>query len=104
MSFAFKNFLKISLKILLISRHLFYQSGLIFGCIVYKPSIKIPDLCQSVQKYIFFKKCFVLKYGLVSPTYIYKYYNIIFSHNKGNFKTIYVLTCILALITSLFKP
>ena len=44
-------------------------------------------------------------YGLVSPTYIYKYYNIIFSHNKGNFKkAIYVLACILALITSLFKP
>jgi len=33
MSFAFKNFLKISLKILLIFLHLFYQSGLIFGCI-----------------------------------------------------------------------
>jgi len=32
-SFAFKNFLKISLKILLIFLHLFYQSGLIFGCI-----------------------------------------------------------------------
>ena len=43
-------------------------------------------------------------YGLVSPTYIYKYYNIIFLHNKRNFKTIYVLACILALITSLFKP
>jgi hypothetical protein len=66
---------------LLIFRHLFYQSGLIFGCIFipqgYKPSIKIPDLRQNVQKYIF-KKCFVLKYGLVSPIYIYKYYNIIF--------------------------
>jgi hypothetical protein len=50
-----KNFLKISLKILLIFRHLFYQSELIFGCIFYKPSIKIPDLRQSVQKYIFLK-------------------------------------------------
>ena len=25
-------------------------------------------------------------YGLVSPIYIYKYYNILFSHNKENFK------------------
>jgi len=77
MSFAFKNFLKISLKILLIFLHLFYQSGLMFGCIFYKPSIKIPDLRQSVQN-TYFKKCFVLKHGLVSPIYIYKYYNIIF--------------------------
>jgi hypothetical protein len=61
MSFAFKNFLKISLKILLIFRHLFYQSELIFGCIFYKPSIKIPDLRQSVQKYIFLKKMFCFK-------------------------------------------
>jgi len=40
----------------------------------------------------------------LSNIYIYKYYNIIFSHNKGNFKTIYVWACILAFITSLFKP
>jgi hypothetical protein len=84
MSFAFQKIPKISLKILLFL-HLFYQSELIFGCIFYKPSIKIPDLRQSVQN-TYFKKCFVLKYGLVSPIYIYKYCNIIFSHNKKIFK------------------
>jgi len=69
------------------------------------PVLKYPICVKAYKKYIF-KKCFVLKYGLVSPIYIYiyKYYNIIFSHNKRNFKTIYVLACILALITSLFKP
>ena len=102
--FCFQKFSKNSFEILLIFRHLFYQSELIFGYIFYKPSIKIPDLRQNVQNTYFFKKCFVLKYGLVSPIYIYKYCNIIFSHNKENFKTIYVFACILALITNLFKP
>ena len=102
--FCFQKFSKISLKILLIFLHLLYQSGLIFGCIFYKPSIKIPDLRQSVQN-TYLKKmfCFKIRPSL-SNIYIYKYYNIIFSHNKRNFKAIYVLACILALITSLFKP
>jgi hypothetical protein len=68
------------------------------------PVLKYPIYVKTYKKYIF-KKCFVLKYGLVSPIYIY--INIMtssFSYNKENFKTIYVLTCILALITSLFKP
>ena len=47
-----------------------------------------------------------LKYGLVSPIYID--INIITSYffytTKKIFKTIYVLACILAWITSLFKP
>jgi len=45
------------------------------------PVLKYPICVKTYKKYIF-KKYFVLKYGLVSPTYIYiyKYYNIIFSH------------------------
>ena len=65
------------------------------------PILKYPVFVKSSKKKMF---CFHA-HGLVSPIYIYKYYNIIFLHNKGNFqKTIYVLACILALITSLFKP
>ena len=75
MSFSFKIFfLKISLKILLIFLHLFYQSGLIFGCVLYRkdinPVLKYPICVKTYEKYIF-KKCFVLKHGLVSPIYIY---------------------------------
>jgi hypothetical protein len=87
--FCFQKISKISLRILLIFLHLLYQSRLIFGCIFipqgYKPSIKNTRFASKRTKYIL-KKCFVLKYGLVSPIYIYKYYNIIFSHNKENFK------------------
>jgi hypothetical protein len=69
------------------------------------PVLKHPICVKAYKNTYFLKKCFVLKYGLVSPIYIY--INIMtssFSYNKENFKTIYVLTCILALITSLFKP
>ena len=94
MSFSFKIFfLKISLKILLIFLHLFYQSGLIFGCVLYRkdinPVLKYPICVKTYEKYIF-KKCFVLKHGLVSPIYIYKYYDIIFSHNKRRFQKQYM--------------
>jgi len=68
------------------------------------PVLKYPICVKAYKKYIF-KKCFVLKYGLVSPIYIY--INIITSYfhtTKEISKTIYVLACILALITSLFKP
>jgi len=41
------------------------------------PVLKYPIYVKTYKKYIF-KKCFVLKYGLVSPIYIYKYYDIIF--------------------------
>jgi hypothetical protein len=106
--FCFQKFSKISLRILLIFLHLLYQSRLIFGCIFipqgYKPSIKNTRFASKRTKYIF-KKCFVLKYGLVSPIYIY--INIITSYfhtTKKISKTIYVLTCISALITSLLKP
>ena len=46
-------------------------------------------------------------YGLVSPKYIHikKNHHIIFSYNREKFqKNIYVLACILALITCLLKP
>jgi len=78
-----ENFLKISLKILLIFLHLFYQSGLIFGCILYRkdtnPVLKYPVFVKTSKKYIITKKMFCFHaYGLVSPIYIY--INIITSY------------------------
>jgi hypothetical protein len=55
MSFAFQNFLKISLKISLIFRHLFYKSGLIFGCMFFiNPVLKYP-ICAKVYKNTYLK-------------------------------------------------
>ena len=52
-----------------------------------KSGIKIPGFRQNIKKYIITKKMFCFHaYDLVSPIYIYKYYNIIFFTQQKKFQ------------------
>ena len=109
--FAFKKIPKVLKNIVDFFLH-FYLRWINIGLYFY--TVRIQTQYQNTRfsskhkkKYIYFPKngfCFKIRPSLSN---IYIYINIITSYfhtTKEIFKTIYVLACILALITSLFKP